>query len=90
MPIPGSLGGQQGLPFPDGLEGSAGLLEQRFVPGEKMLHSDLCSAAPLRALPERAAAPPRRPAVKTLSIRSRCFDFLYGTSQQHTTFCLFI
>lgn len=58
MPIPGSLGGQQGLSFPDGLDGSAGLLEQRFVPGEKMLHSDLCSAAPLRALPERAAATP--------------------------------
>lgn len=73
--VPGSLGSQQGLRLPEGQEGSAGLLEQRFVPRGKMFHSDLCSAVPpLRAVPERAAAPLP---IKTPSIRSPCFDFLY-------------
>ena len=46
------LGGQQGLHFSQGLAGSAGHLEQRFVCTEEMFLSDLCSAVPLRALPE--------------------------------------
>lgn len=51
------MGGQQGLHFSQGLAGSAGLLEQRFVCTEEMFLSDLCSAVPLRALPESSPPP---------------------------------
>lgn len=46
MPLPVTPGWSAGLHFSEGLEGSARLLEQRFVPREKTLHSDLCSAVP--------------------------------------------
>lgn len=48
----GSLGGQQGLHFSQGLAGPTGFLEPRFVRREEMHHSDLCSAVSLKALPE--------------------------------------